>query len=284
MWAGAKKCPHCGCQMDGEKQDEVSLDAAPPEESLEAVAPVPSLVPETSAEQAQTPPMPPQQQPLAQKSGSNTLVIVGVIFAVLIVVSVGVMLLCRTSGGGDSSGDECVAAEDTDSAVVEEYSTLTADYAYDDSYVEGDAPMATELADLCIETLALELNERHMGKEFYDSEIDYSSDLLLKGEGDIDGSSVWVDVFMTTDGQLYGRYQHENGTRLDLNGYVCSDGSLYIQLGHESQKSEWRLSPSGYDGNFHYQGSWGKKGKPSRMEFRVVREWQYDFSAKYSAQ
>ena len=97
-----------------------------------------------------------------------------------------------------------------------------------------------------------------------------STNQYLTANGTIDGKDVTMRCWLTEDGEIHGRYRHENGTTLDANGYLKSDGSLYIQLGHASEKSDWNLSPadSGLSGTYRYEGYWGRKNKPSYLVFR----------------
>ena len=93
----------------------------------------------------------------------------------------------------------------------------------------------------------------------------------LTGAGYIGESDVSVDVILLENGQVAGRYRHENGTKLDFNGYVeSSTGNLYVRLGHDydSTESYWTLRPvstSDGDGFYVYEGEWGKSHKPSKL-------------------
>lgn len=97
-----------------------------------------------------------------------------------------------------------------------------------------------------------------------------STNQYLTANGAIDGKDVTMRCWLTEDGEIHGRYRHENGTTLDANGYLQPDGSLYIQLGHASEKSDWNLSPadSGLSGTYRYEGYCGCKNKPSYLVFR----------------
>lgn len=96
-----------------------------------------------------------------------------------------------------------------------------------------------------------------------------STHTSFKGTGQIGDNSVSLKCWLTEDGELHGRYTHENGTKLDANGYIQAGGSLYIQLGHDSQKSEWILQPVSDEipGTYRYEGFWGRNRKPSYLVF-----------------
>ena len=94
-----------------------------------------------------------------------------------------------------------------------------------------------------------------------------STHTYFRAFGAIDGSNVRMRCWLTEDGEIHGRYTHENGTTLDANGFIQPDGDLYIQLGHGSSKSEWRLSPVVSESGLRYEGSWGRHNKPSYLTF-----------------
>ena len=94
-----------------------------------------------------------------------------------------------------------------------------------------------------------------------------STHTYFRAFGAIDGSSVRMRCWLTEDGEIHGRYTHENGTTLDANGFIQPDGDLYIQLGHGSSKSEWRLSPVVSESGLRYEGTWGRHNKPSYLTF-----------------
>lgn len=94
-----------------------------------------------------------------------------------------------------------------------------------------------------------------------------STHTYFHATGAIDDSNVTMRCWLTEDGEIHGRYRHENGTTLDANGFIQPDGDLYIQLGHGSSKSEWRLSPVGSESGLRYEGTWGRHNKPSYITF-----------------
>ena len=94
-----------------------------------------------------------------------------------------------------------------------------------------------------------------------------STHTYFRAFGAIDGSNVRMRCWLTEDGEIHGRYTHENGTTLDANGFIQPDGDLYIQLGHGSSKSEWRLSPAVSESGLRYEGTWGRHNKPSYLTF-----------------
>ncbi len=91
----------------------------------------------------------------------------------------------------------------------------------------------------------------------------------LKATGAISSHNVTVRCWLTEEGEIHGRYHNDNGINLDLNGFIQSDGNLYIQLGHGSEKSEWRLHPVSDEisGTYRYEGTWGKNNKSSYLVF-----------------
>lgn len=54
-----------------------------------------------------------------------------------------------------------------------------------------------------------------------------STNQYLTVNGTIDGKDVTMRCWLTEDGEIHGRYRHENGTTLDANGYLKSDKPLY---------------------------------------------------------
>ena len=94
-----------------------------------------------------------------------------------------------------------------------------------------------------------------------------STHTYFHATGAIDDSNVTMRCWLTEDGEIHGRYRHENGTTLDANGFIQPDGDLYIQLGHGSSKSEWRLSPVVSESGLRYEGTWGRHNKPSYLTF-----------------
>ena len=94
-----------------------------------------------------------------------------------------------------------------------------------------------------------------------------STHTYFHATGAIDDSNVTMRCWLTEDGEIHGRYRHENGTTLDANGFIQPDGDLYIQLGHAGSKSEWRLSPVPSESGIRYEGTWGRRHKPSYITF-----------------
>lgn len=121
----------------------------------------------------------------------------------------------------------------------------------------------------------ISLNEMHVGKDYdaFIREYAFESDKCLKGEGEISHHDVTIRCILTENGELHGRYYNPNGITLDLNGYLRVNGDLYIQLGHDSEKSEWILTFVGNDGRggCRYEGTWGKVHKPTSMTIRLER-------------
>ncbi|MCH5241960.1 MAG: hypothetical protein J1F67_06005 [Muribaculaceae bacterium] len=101
-----------------------------------------------------------------------------------------------------------------------------------------------------------------------------AENVIYEGRGYISNHNVEVELFLTPQGQVAGRYHNENGTKLDLNGNVdASTGDLVIQLGHENNKTKsiWRLHPASTnieDEIYEYDGTWGKKDLPSKLTLK----------------
>ncbi|MCH5346646.1 MAG: hypothetical protein J1E63_06015 [Muribaculaceae bacterium] len=100
--------------------------------------------------------------------------------------------------------------------------------------------------------------------------------LFLIGEGNIGSDSVTAKCrYNVVEGTMSGRYRHENGTTLDLNGMVLSGGNeLIINLGHKSNKtfSTMTLHPVESEtakGRYVFKGQWGKSHKPIKITFTV---------------
>lgn len=97
---------------------------------------------------------------------------------------------------------------------------------------------------------------------------------LYEGTGHINNNSVNVEFILLPNGEIMGRYHHENGTQLDLNGTVnASNGNLLVRLGHEKNKtlSVWRLKPTYTNADeeiYEYEGTWGKKELPSKLTLK----------------
>ena len=113
------------------------------------------------------------------------------------------------------------------------------------------------------------MNVRYLGKSFdpYDYSTSHTKQLTVDGQ--LDGDSFSALVLLDEDGKLYGRYRHRNGTQLDFNGYLDSDGDLVLQLGHGSEESHAMLRSRGKrNGHWNYSGSWGRRDLDMYMEFR----------------
>lgn len=146
--------------------------------------------------------------------------------------------------------------------VVEEEATPAAEAA-----VSDDSPLS-----YCVSSYSRSMPDYHLGSDFsiYNDPLGMGEG-AFRGSGFIDKNWVRVEFFVTRDGRIYGRYLNENGTKLDMNGFVNPDGSLLINLGHRdnSTLSEWRLEPDPYAGS-SYRGTWGRSDKPSRLAVEQV--------------
>ena len=176
-------------------------------------------------------------------------------------------------GATDSSGydlgelgDEVVYVEPVeggDTAVVEEVAeAATPEYS-------GDKTLMDYVADPSwVRRGMAGLTELNIGNNFDEVANETgSTHTYFHATGAIDDSNVTMRCWLTEDGEIHGRYRHENGTTLDANGFIQPDGDLYIQLGHGSSKSEWRLSPVGSESGIRYEGTWGRHNKPSYITF-----------------
>lgn len=97
-----------------------------------------------------------------------------------------------------------------------------------------------------------------------------STNIPIGGTGMISNHNIELKGWITEDGTIHGRYHNENGINLDFNGYIRPDNSLYIQLGHDSEKSDWYLYPEAHDMPdcfARYDGKWGKSQKDSYVIF-----------------
>lgn len=160
---------------------------------------------------------------------------------------------------------------------AEEYATeesATEEFAYVDPLVV-ESEVDESLFNLVIDWQyvvqgAVSLNELHIGNNYDEVYSDTgSTHKSLHATGAIGDDKVSVKCWLTEDGELHGRYHNENGTNLDLNGFIQPNGDLYIQLGHDSYKSVLRLHPVSDEipGSYRYEGSWGKSGKWSYLVF-----------------
>lgn len=98
-----------------------------------------------------------------------------------------------------------------------------------------------------------------------------STNVPIKATGMISKYNITMIGWITEEGTIHGRYHNENGINLDFNGFIRPDNSLYIQLGHDSEKSDWYLKPvpselSSGDA-VRYEGKWGKSQKDSYVVF-----------------
>lgn len=110
-------------------------------------------------------------------------------------------------------------------------------------------------------------SDKRMEQMFYDTG---STNIAIKGSGVIGSHNISMQGWITEDGTIHGRYHNENGINLDFNGYIKSDNSLYIQLGHDGEKSDWYLYPAASEateGYARYEGKWGKSQKDSYVVF-----------------
>lgn len=94
---------------------------------------------------------------------------------------------------------------------------------------------------------------------------------LIEGTGSLGDTEIEMHCILSHEGQLIGRYRNQNGTTLDVNGYIDpTDRNLHIQLGHDTEKSLMILSPDAdksSDSEYCYIGHWGKNKKPTKLTF-----------------
>lgn len=139
-------------------------------------------------------------------------------------------------------------------------------YSYDSPEVYNDNLNLSRYINSYPTTFSI----RNLGKN-WDWASDYHpEDVILFSEGILDKSFFRMVTYLTPSGYLYGRYYNDNGTSLDVNGYVKRNGNIEIQLGHKSEASYMTLSPSediSTDQSFAYQGVWGKKKKSVDLIF-----------------
>lgn len=202
-------------------------------------------------------------------------IIVTALCAILLIAGpiVGTTNMISALAGGSSYalGDYTESEDIFDSVVDVEYADVEEpqsgnsssgasliDLMYDTDYVRADNATFTEL-------FIFDNYDKMAAESGYTNQY-------LTATGSIDGKNVTMHCWLTEDGEIHGRYRHENGTALDANGYLKSDGSLYIQLGHGSEKSDWNLSPvnSELSDAYRYEGYWGRKQKPSYLVFSEV--------------
>lgn len=105
------------------------------------------------------------------------------------------------------------------------------------------------------------------------SNLNPSDMTQFTAEGVLGESEFRMYGIVTPDGNLLGRYRHENGTTLDVNGKVDAlDGSITIDLGHGSEHSKMNLRPlDSLDSSdkLEYKGEWGKKKKNVDLRFKI---------------
>ncbi len=144
-------------------------------------------------------------------------------------------------------------------------------------------PLGVNLLDLCADTdHILSGMNNSVNAIRYGSEQAYlntsgewgSTSTPLSAVGYIGENVVRVKCYITEDGELHGRYHNENGIDLDFNGYLDSEGVLRVQLGHDSEKSEWTLHYVKYGadvppGGMLYEGTWGRSNKASGLIFMI---------------
>lgn len=97
-----------------------------------------------------------------------------------------------------------------------------------------------------------------------------STNAPIEASGVISNHEISMEGWITEGGTIHGRYHNENGINLDFNGYIRPDDSLYIQLGHDGEKSDWYLYPVSSElpeGYARYEGKWGKSQKDSYIIF-----------------
>lgn len=194
--------------------------------------------------------------------------VLGIIFSV--------KSLTENLGGSYDLGD----VDDYDCVEVEEDDTLVEEYIgvsdYDDNY-SGSHSNIPSLADLSPlldpQYFTNELKVYRMGSDRKMNQMELetgSTNISIKASGMISNHNMTLEGWITEDGTIHGRYHNENGINLDFNGYIKPDNSLYIQLGHDSEKSDWYLYPvvselpEGYS---RYEGKWGKSQKDSYVVF-----------------
>lgn len=111
---------------------------------------------------------------------------------------------------------------------------------------------------------------QEMGKNWDWKSNYHKGDVILFCEGILSQSFFRMVTYLTPQGYLFGRYFNENGTHLDVNGYVKRNGNIEIQFGHKSETSFLTLSPYekfSTDKSFAYKGVWGKKKNPIDLIF-----------------
>ena len=167
---------------------------------------------------------------------------------------------------GEFGDDEVVAAvldEDYDEA-----DTISVPVEAEPAYSGGKTLMDYVADPSWVRRGMAGLTELTIGNNFDEvADRTGSTHTYFHATGAIDDSNVTMRCWLTEDGEIHGRYRHENGTTLDANGFIQPDGDLYIQLGHAGSKSEWRLSPVPSESGIRYEGTWGRRHKPSYITF-----------------
>lgn len=157
---------------------------------------------------------------------------------------------------------------DTDEIVPEEVYEVDA-YRY-----SGGVTTLADIADaIDPDYFSNELQVYRMGSDQKMEQIYQTSGSThtpIQATGMISDRNVVMVGWLEEDGKIHGRYHNENGINLDFNGYISPDNSLYIQLGHDSEKSDWYLHPVASElpsDQCRYEGKWGKSGKYSYLTF-----------------
>lgn len=94
----------------------------------------------------------------------------------------------------------------------------------------------------------------------------------LSAMGNINGNSVRFDAVQLKNGTIYGRYNHSNGTKLDVNGVEDADENLIIKLGHGSATSYWVLHKDYLEDTGNavvYCGTWGRNNLNSDLKIDI---------------
>ncbi len=196
--------------------------------------------------------------------------------ACVVLMVLGIILSARSlTDGSDydlgSFGDteEEAYPVEADEAEVEE--VVEEDYGYGNN---GNVPSLVDIADhIDPQYFTYELTTYRMGS---DKKMDQlymetgSTNVPIEATGMISSHNISMKGWITEEGTIHGRYHNENGINLDFNGYIRRDNSLYIQLGHDGEKSDWILYPVPSElpsGSYRYEGKWGKSQKDSFVTF-----------------
>ncbi len=200
-------------------------------------------------------------------------IVTGICIALLIV---GIVLSTDSIGSGSRSYDlggyeevEEVASSDYDEET--DGTGIVEDNTYATTF---NGPSISNIADnIAPEYFTYKLETYKIGSDSRMEELfteTGSTNVPIQAIGMIGNDNISMQGWITEDGTLHGRYHNENGVNLDFNGYIRPDNSLYIQLGHDSQKSDWILEPVVSElptGHYRYEGKWGKSQKDSYVTF-----------------